>query len=334
MGAQKNLGINMKRKKVLICGANGFIGKNLLERLYQKDLYDIRGTYFRSKIDENYDIDWCHADLRNSQDVKRALKGIDIVFQYAATTSGIKDVVEKPHMHVADNAIMNSILFRDAVDLGVEHFIFPSCSIMYQSSNDLIKEDQIGENSTINSKYYGSGNTKLYLEKMCKFYSSFNKTRFTIMRQSNIYGPYDKFDLDRGHVFAATIVKVMKENREVIVWGTGEEERDLLHVSDLLNFIETCIEKQKSYFELVNVGVGGSISIKDLVIKIVNASEKDLEIQYDQTKPTVKTRLALDISRAKNLFGWAPEVSLDDGIKKTISWYNKNRSDKNGIQAH
>ena len=84
------------------------------------------------------------------------------------------------------------------------------------------------------------------------------------------------------------------------------------------------MEKQTSPYELLNVGLGKSISISDLVKKVIEASGKNLEIVYDTTKPTIKTKVALDCSKAKEIFGWEPRVSLDEGIKKTIGWYKEN----------
>jgi len=115
-----------------------------------------------------------------------------------------------------------------------------------------------------------------------------------------------------------------KEGDSIIVWGDGQEERDLLYVSDVLSFIEKAIDKQENQFELMNVGLGKSISISDLVKKIIKISKKNLKIEYDISKPTIKTRVSLDCTKAKEKFDWSPKVSLDEGIKKTIDWYRKN----------
>ena len=82
-------------------------------------------------------------------------------------------------------------------------------------------------------------------------------------------------------------------------------------------------ENQTTYYELVNVGLGKSTSISSLVKKIVDASEKNLSIAYDSTKPTIKTKLGVNITKAKKLFNWEPKVSLEEGIVKTLNWYKK-----------
>ena len=314
-------------KKMLICGANGFIGRNLVEHFsttYNVRAVDqIRTNCHPSDCPEN--VEWIVTDLRNASEVARVIDGVDIILHYAATTTGAADIVSKPYIHVTDNAVMTSLLLREAFEQGVEHFVMPSCTIMYQSSDVPVKETDFDESAGILPKYFGAGNTKVYLEKMCEFFAGFGRTKHTVLRQSNIYGPHDKYDLKKGHVFGATVVKVMEAEKEVVVWGSGEEERDLLHVDDLVACIEAALETQDPNYELVNVGLGESISISNLVQSMVKASGRDLQIKYDETKPTIKTKLAVDVTKAEKAFGWSPEISLDSGIKKTLSWYKENK---------
>jgi GDP-L-fucose synthase len=315
------------KQKILICGGNGFIGRNLINHFSQNKNYEVCATWHKNALvtEENIpNVNWIRADLTLKEDVQKAVKGVDIILQYAAVTTGVKDVINKPYIHVTDNAIMNSLLLREAFEQKVKHFIFPSCTVMYQSSDVPVKEIDFNESDELNSKYYGGGSTKVYIEKMCKFYSKLGETKFTALRQSNIYGPYDKFDLETGHVLCASVVKVMEAENQVIVWGTGEEEKDLLHVSDLVNCIESAIDKQKSSYELINVGSGKFISVTDLVKKIIEISGKKLVMNYDETKPTIKSKLAVDTSKVGELFGWSPKVSFEDGIKSTIQWYKEN----------
>ena len=88
--------------------------------------------------------------------------------------------------------------------------------------------------------------------------------------------------------------------------------------------IDNIIEKQDEFYSIINVGTGKSISITDLVQKMITASGKDLTIMYDETKPTIKTKLAVNIEKADELFDWQPETTIEDGIKKTFTWYKKN----------
>jgi len=315
----------MKNKKnVLICGATGFIGKNVLDRFSKKDEYSIRAVFNIKPALQQDDIEWVNANLNNIEDVKRVMKDIDIVIQLAATTSGAKDIVNRPYIHVTDNAVMNSLLLREAYENNVEHFIFPSCTVMYQPSKVGLTEEDCDGNDRLLSKYFGVGNTKVYIEKMCDFYSTLGRTKHTVIRHSNIYGPHDKYDLERSHVFGATITKAMTNNDTFSIWGPGTETRDFLHVDDLVDFIELALEKQESAYELFNVGCGYDTSIKDLVNKIIEISGKDLKTEHDLSMPHLPTSLFLDCTKAKELLGWEPKISLEDGIKSSIEWWIKN----------
>ena len=313
-------------KTILICGATGFIGKNLLD-FYSKKNYKIRATYFRREPVDGYpNVEWVRCDLRNPSEIKSVMESVDIVMQFAATTTGAKDIVSKPYIHVTDNAVMNSLLLREAFEQNIEHFIFPSCTIMYQKSEKALKETDFDLSQEIQSFYYGAGHTKVYLEKMCEFYAGFKRNKHTVMRHSNMYGPHDKYDLEKSHVTGATITKVMTNKDGVInVWGTGEEKRDLLYIEDLISFIDLALTKQDDYYKLYNVGIGKGIKIKHLVEKVIECSGKELKIQHDLTKPSVPTSLFLDCSKAKEELGWQPEHTLEQGLSKTIEWYKKNK---------
>lgn len=314
------------KKKVLICGASGFIGRNIAEFFCKKSDYEIYGTYFNSAPIDNIGITMIKVDLTKEEDVSRVLDGMDIIIQAAAATSGAKDIVNKPYYHVTDNAVMNSIIFRSAYEHSAAHVIFFSCTVMYQSGELPVKETDFDANKPMYSKYFGVGWTKVYIEKMCEFYANISDTKYTVIRHSNIYGPYDKFDLERSHVFGATVTKVMEadEGSSIIVWGSGEEERDLLYVSDLSNAVELVIKKQDSAFELFNIGYGMSISVKELVKKIINFSGKRVKIEYDLAKPTIRTKLCLNTDKAAQQLGWSAKISLNEGIQKTIDWYKLN----------
>lgn len=316
----------MGKKKVLVCGASGFIGRNIAERLIERNDFDVYGTYLNSKPWSNPKIKMVRVDLTNKEEVKQAIGGMDILIQAAATTSGAKDIVTKPYYHVTDNVIMNAFIFRAAYEYKLSHLIFFSCTTMYQSSNTPVKEANFDANKEIHPSYFGGGWTKVYNEKMCEFYSRISDTKYTVIRHSNIYGPYDKFDLEKSHVFGATVTKVMNapEGGKIVVWGQGDEERDLLYISDLVDVVETAIEKQNAKFELYNTGYGSSISVTNLVKKIIKFSGKDIGIEYDLTKPSIKTKLCLDITKAKDSLGWFPKVTIGEGIRKTLKWYKDN----------
>jgi len=316
---------NRIKKNLLICGATGFIGRNILQKFIKEKKYNIFAIYNNKKPFRTHkSVKWIKYDLRSPDIINKITKDINIVIQAAATTTGSKDVINQPFLHVTDNAVMNAYLFRSCFLNKVEHVIFFSCTTMYKSSSKSLKETDFNPLKDIDPKYFGVATTKVYNEKMCEFYSTLGKTKYTAIRHSNIYGPYDKFDLERSHVFGATITKVMTAKKEIIVWGKGHEKRDLLYIDDLVNFVKLVILKQKNNYELLNCGAGYAISIKELVKKIILISNKKINIKYDITKPTIPTYLSVDCTKAKKLLGWKPTINLEKGIKKTLGWWKKN----------
>lgn len=314
------------KKKVIVCGASGFIGKNILEALGKDPSYELTGTYFRSERPGfDFPVEMIEADLTQPNDVRRVLAGKDILIQAAATTSGANEIVHKPYYHVTDNAVMNSLLFREAFEQKTKHVVFFSCTVMYPTSDKALTESDFHADEGIFPKYFGVGWTKVYLEKMCEFYSQIGPTRFTVARHSNVYGPHDKFDLERSHVFGATMTKVMTaKGKTLIVWGTGEEGRDLIYVDDLVDFVKKALENQTGKFELFNVGLGEVVKVRELVQKIIDISGKNLSIEYDRTKPSLATSLFLNCEKAKQLLNWEPRHTLEQGIRKTMQWYSDN----------
>lgn len=307
--------------RILILGATGFIGRNMVEHFSSLG-HEVLAVHFKSDPYLFHGGNWCGTkgmdlrtpDLNLIQTVKP-----DIIIQAAATTSGSKDIVNVPAIHVTDNAIMNSLVMRAAHEVGVKHVIFFSCTTMF--SNGVVTEESPID---IHPKYFGVAHTKLYVEKLCEFYASLGKTKFTVIRHSNVYGPYDKFDLEKSHVFGATVTKVMNATDKVTVWGSGQEGRDLLYIDDLCDFVDMAIEKQPTKFALYNCGSGKTVSINSLVHEIISASGKDITIEYNLHAATIPVSILLDCTKAQAELGWKPKTFLEEGIQKTLEWYREN----------
>lgn len=318
----------MSKKLLLICGATGFIGRNLVEYFGNKNQFNIRAVYNnRPPFDVTNlttNIEWIKGDLRDPKDVEKVMKNVTHVIQAAATTSGAKDILSTPYIHVTDNAIMNSLLLRSAYHNKIEHFIFFSCTVMYHSSKKPLKENDYKASIPIHPRYFGVGNTKVYIESMLEFFSNISDMKTTAIRHSNIYGPHDKFDFERSHVFGATVSKVMLALNKIIVWGTGKEERDLLHVRDLCEFVDKTLLNQKSKHRVYNCGLGEKISIRKLVELIIEKSKKNIQIEHDISQPSIKTSLFLDNSLATEELNWQPKTSLEQGVSETIIWWKNN----------
>lgn len=315
-------------KKILVCGATGFMGTNIVKYFLSNPEYEVFGVGLTRKSQYLDNEHFFKSDLTSKNGVEDVFNKhkYDIVVQAAANTSGSKDIIQKPYLHVTDNAVMNSLILQACHDYSVKHFLFLSCAVMYNPSRSPVTEEDFFLDEGIYEKYFGVGWTKVYVEKMCEFFAGLGKTKHTVIRHSNTYGPHDKYDLEKSHMFGATITKVMEaENHsEIVVWGDGSTERDLLYVDDVVEFIDKAIKNQQNMYELYNVGYGSSFSVKEIVQKIIKISGKDITIKFDLTKPSINTKLALISKKAKNQLGWEANNSLEEGITKTINWYKKN----------
>ena len=317
--------------KILVCGGDGFLGRNIVEYFHNQVGYEIYGTQHLGNPTKQTILEGDHfygVDLANAKHVKHMFEAIhpDIVIQAAANSSGVKDILANPAMHVTDTLIMNALVTRACYDYNVKHFVFLSCGVMYQPGEIPRKEEDFNEHDEIYPAYFGGAWMKVYTEKACEFFSRLGRTKHTVIRHSNTYGPYDKFDPDHSHFFGANIRKVMEANTgdTITVWGNGEETaRDLIHVNDVVRLINLVLQKQETLFELVNAGMGKAYTVKEIVEQMVAISEQRLKITYDTSKPVIPTKLALDSTKAKKLFGWEFEIPLDWGILDTLDWYRK-----------
>ena len=270
------------KKKVLVCGATGFIGRNIAESFAKKEELEVYGTYCHSDPWDHPDVQMLHADLTNPAEVNQVVANKDILILAAATTSGSKEIVNKPYYHVTDNAVMTSLILRSAFEHSVEHVVYFSCAIIFPSSDTLYKEEDFDANQAMHQNYFGAGWTKVYIEKMCEFYSRLGRTKHTVLRHTNVYGPYDKYDLEKSHVFGATMTKVMRANNgKIVVWGTGDEKRDFLYVKDIVDAVDLSLLKQNNSFEIYHIGYGESFTIKYLVQKIIDCSKILLSIKNE-----------------------------------------------------
>jgi GDP-L-fucose synthase len=147
--------------KILVCGATGFIGRNIAESFANREGFKVIGVFNKRPKYNHPNLEWVSADLNKPEDVNRVLEGVDVVIQAAATTSGSKDVISRPYIHVTDNAVMNSLLFRTAYEKKVKHVIFFSCTVMLQSSDKPQTEEDYDANTEIHPRYFGVGQTKL-----------------------------------------------------------------------------------------------------------------------------------------------------------------------------
>ncbi len=315
----------IKGKRILVAGGTGFLGGALLRRLAAEGVA-LRATFFTRKPDFDHpNVEWLRADLREAADCARAVDGIDVTLSCAAVTSGAPVIVHSPLAHVTPNVIINARLLEAAHFAGVAKVLFISTGTAYPDLGDIaLKETDIlcGDPPPI---YFSSGWMKRYGEILCRTYAYVAKPPIaaSVVRVSNVYGPRDKFDLERAHVTAAQIRRVIDRHRPILVWGTGDEERDLLYIDDFVEGSLRALAIPDMYFE-VNIASGTTVSVREIVETAIAADGfVGAEIRFDPSGPRTISRRRFDVEVARNRLGFVPTVSLRAGITRTIDWYRR-----------
>jgi len=315
-----------KGKNVLVAGGTGFIGVNLINRLLSLGS-SVRATlHKRDAVVVDNRIEYIKCDLLLMEDCNKVVCDMDYVFMCAANTSGAAVIASTPLVHVTPNIIMNSQMLEAAYFAKVKKFVWLSSNAAYPPSGDRpVKEDEMFDGDPYDT-YFGVGWMKRYTEILCKLYSEKLKDRMAtvVLRPSNIYGPYDKFDFATSHMMAATIRKVVERQKPIKVWGTGDDIRDLIYIDDFIDAMILAAEKIET-FEPINVGYGKGYSIKEILqICLEVDGYTNALVEYDPTKPSMIPVRLISTEKAEKMLGFNVCTDLKEGIRKTIEWYREN----------
>ena len=314
-----NIMINTN-SKILILGATGFVGRNLAEKLYKEGYTNLRNHGFTRKLEGFGES--VQGDLRDDKFVEEIMKGVDVVYHCAASTSNAVDTIYAPLLHVTPNVIINALTMEKAYKEGVKKFIFLSSSTIYPESGERAVRETDNIYESIYKTYYPVGWMKRYAEVLCKMYSEIliNPMQTVIVRPANLYGPHDKYDLDKCHVTPASIIKVATRLDPIPVWGDGTEIRDLLYVEDFCEALQLIMEKEEAH-EIYNVGSNKGYSVNEVIRYLKEIEGLESPIDYVNNKaPMIAKRLIASYKIFYTL-GWEAKTSIKEGLEKTLNWY-------------
>ena len=311
----------LSSRKILLTGGAGFLGSFLLEKLKERGVKEENVRIPRSK----------DVDLRRWENCLQVVKDMDIVIHLAARVGGIGYNQAYPASLFYDNAVMGIQMMEAARQEGVEKFTAIGTICAYPKFTQVpFKEEDLwnGYPEETNAPY---GLAKKMLLVQSQAYRRQYGFNAIFLLPVNLYGPGDNFDLQSSHVIPALIRKfteAVRDNEgEVEVWGSGEISREFLYVEDAAKAIALATERYDKP-EPVNIGAGFEIRIKDLVKLIAELTGFKGEIRWDKTKPDGQPRRRLDVSKAKEEFGFEAKVDFREGLKRTIEWYRAvNKSD-------
>jgi len=303
-------------RRVMVTGGGGFLGSAVVRRLNEAGATDIFVPRSRDY------------DLRTRDGIDRALVDgrPDLVIHLAAVVGGIGANRENPGRFFYENAIMGIELMEQARLAGVGKYVQIGTVCSYPKFTPVpFREDDIwdGYPEETNAPY---GLAKKMLLVQGQAYRQQYGFDVIYLIPVNLYGPGDNFDPASSHVIPALIKKCVDAREagadHVDVWGTGSASREFLYVDDAAEAIVLAAERCEGAAP-VNLGVGHEITIRELVELIARLTEFDGEIRWDSTKPDGQPRRALDTSRAREGFGFVAKTGFEEGLRRTINWYER-----------
>ena len=306
-----------KNTKIYIAGHRGMVGSAIWRALESEGYTNLIG-----KISSEL-------DLRNQATVSDFFEKEkpEVVIDAAARVGGILANNDYPYTFLMENLKIQDNLIDSALKMEVRKFIFLGSSCIYPKlANQPLKEEYLltGPLEPTNEWY---AIAKIAGVKACQAIREQFGKDFVSLMPTNLYGPHDNFDLQTSHVLPAMIRKFhdakLQGDKPVKLWGSGSPKREFLHVDDLAKAVVFSLENKMEEY-LYNTGTGIDLSIKELALSIQKIVKHKGEIIWDDTKPDGTPRKLLDVSKL-NKAGWKHEIELEEGIRKTYTWFMDNQ---------
>jgi GDP-L-fucose synthase len=311
--------MSLKNKKIYIAGHKGMVGSAIFRILTKNGYTNLVG---RSSSE---------LDLRNQSEVTAFIadEKIEVVIDAAAKVGGILANSDYPYEFLMDNMSIQNNLIHGAFTSGVRKLIFLGSSCIYPK----MAAQPIAETSLLTGPLEPSNQwyaiAKISAVKACEAIRNQYNYDYVSLMPTNLYGPYDNFDLRTSHVLPAMMRKFheakMSNHADVLLWGSGTPMREFLHVDDMASAVKFSLENTLNH-HLYNVGTGKDLPIKQLALSIQKLVGHKGKILWDSSKPDGTPRKLLNVNRLSKE-GWEYETSLDDGLAMTYDWFLNNIND-------
>jgi len=307
-------------KKVLVTGGTGFLGRHVTTELERRGVGSI--ALPRSREVDLTDAASTTALIRHTAP--------DLILHLAAKVGGIGANQKHPGTFFRDNMAMGLNVLEAARQAQTPKVVIAGTICAYPKFAQVpFREDDLwnGYPEETNAPY---GVAKKALLVMAQAYRQEFGSNFVMLFPVNLYGPHDNFDLETSHVIPAMIRKFSAArasgSEEVVLWGDGSPSREFLYVEDCARGLVLAAERYDEP-EPVNLGTGAEITMRDLAAKIAALVGYTGRIVWDTTRPNGQPRRMLDVSRARERFGFSAEVDLDSGLQRTVAWYQSHVAD-------
>lgn len=314
-------------KKILVTGGAGLIGSHLVEALVRHGaVVSVVDNLKRGKLGNlqhvRKDIEFFKEDLSDTNTCTRSCRGKEIVFHLASDAYGISYSYTHHSEILSNNLILNANMLKAAHACAVERLFVVSSSCVYPDNASVPAKESDGFSGEPEKANIGYGWSKRILEIQANQYSRDYGMKITMVRPANVYGPRDPIRGKGTHVIPSLIHKVLFEEGPVVVWGSGAQIRNFIHVQDMVNAI-LLIEEKRDVPEPVNVGSTKATTIREVINMIMEITYSRKKVIFDTTKPEGAKHKDVDISLMKEITGFEPMIQLNEGLKQTIDYYNQ-----------
>lgn len=312
----------MTTNRILVTGAGGFIGHHLVKKL-KANGYWVRGADIKHPEYEPSAADEFRLlDLRKHDQCLAATENIDEVYNLAADMGGIGYITAYLAGISLNNTLINAHMLEASRLNGIAKFLFSSSACVYaQSKQKSAEVEPLKEEDAYPADPEpGYGWEKLWTEQLCHYFQKDFKLETRVVRFHNVYGPLGTYEGGKEKAPAAISRKVAlaEDGGEIEVWGDGEQTRSFMYVDDC---VEGLIRLMHSgYREPLNLGTDRLVTINELVDLVSGIAGKRLHKRHDLSKPQGVRGRNSDNSRLRQVLGWEPSISLEQGLEATYKW--------------
>jgi GDP-L-fucose synthase len=306
--------------RVLVTGGTGFVGTHLVLELLARGARVRVPVHRRPPIVHDARVELVPGDLTNLDDCRALARGMQYVLHAGGAVSTAGTTPGAAMSAITLNTVVTVNTLQACWDEGVERALVFSSSTAYPPADHPVVEDELWSGDPYPG-YFGYGWMRRYTERLCEFAASKSSLGIALVRPTAIYGRFDDFDPAHSHVIPALIRRAVAREDPFVVWGTGDEVRDVLHVRDLARGCLLLLEHH-AVCDPVNIGSGEAVTVRQLVETILRAAGHGrARVVYDASKPaTIPVRM-VDVAKARRLLGFAPQVALEDGLVDTVRWW-------------
>lgn len=306
--------------KVLITGARGMLGSNLVSKLQERDGHEV--------FSHSRQV----GDLRDQSSFNKVLRDFrpDAVIHAAAKVGGIQANVRNPVSFLMDNLRIDTSVISASLRNEVGTLVYVGSSCMYPKDfrQPLMEEDLLA--APLEPTNEGYALAKITGAKLCEYASREEGVSYKTIVPSNLYGPGDNFDPSSSHLLASVIRKVhlakMSDEGSISVWGSGRAKREFTYVGDVATWLSDNLKGITNLPPLLNLGNGGDHTVDEYYRVAMEVIGHDVELIHDETKPDGMMVKLMSSEIARKEFGWNPTTSLSDGISRTYQWFLKQHS--------